>query len=733
MFQKIQVVGIGPQYLDFHYKTSHSRHRQILKSTTDAGGSINNTLSSLSRLGISSAVSGIVGDDLNSKLLLNYLRKSHIDITNLVKLKKNRTGQAYVFTNHQGISTTYTSPGANNSFDKKHLLSLRLLETASWVHLTGFPHLKQHQFQSWIVHKLRGKVPTSYWLDETVEVFGYKQLKKILQFVDTVFVTETILNNLLKFTIPKSARKLLRLGCKVVVVLSRSHESDVFTTNDSYHISTKKIPMIDDSGTTSTFAAGYIFGRLKGYGLKKCALAGNTLMTLCSQQFGCHSHTLSPARLIQQMCLLKEDKNILIVGSGGREHAIAWKLHQSPGVHRLFVAPGNIGISQVARTVNIADSDINGLKDFVKKQDIDMTIIGPEAPLSMGIVDEFEKDGLAILGPSKKAAMLETSKSFAKEFMTKFNIPTAKYKVFNSYKTAVRYVNKSPYPLVVKADGLAGGKGVRVCKNKKEAQEWLQFLMVDKKFASAGIKVVIEECLHGQEASFLAFTDGTYIVPLLPAQDYKPLLNNDKGPNTGGMGAYAPAPLITPKILAVVNRKILQPTIAGMKKIKRIYKGIIYLGLMITKDGPKVIEYNCRLGDPETQAILPLLETDLLQLIEATLLGNLQKFEVSWKMGACVCVVVASGGYPGKPVTGDEIKGLKNLAKFPHADVFHSGTDSRIITSGGRVLGIYATGDDLKDAMKKAYAGVKHVTFPAMHSRRDIGKKGLKYKSNMNH
>ncbi len=730
--KSLNVIGLGALNIDFLHKIPNSdittHHETIRNTTIQAGGAASNTICSLSRLGLTCGITGRTGQDKYAKLLIDNLDHYGVDYFEVAKDHRAQSGQAQIFISNTGKSHVYINPGANSYLERRHL-DMFYMKDADWIHYTSFLNEKQIDAQLKVAVELKDSSQSSYYIDAHMLPFGWKIIKKLITNIRHIIIDDSVLTTLTGYEGNKGAGKLVSLGCQTVSIIKCPWESELVTKKASIRSKLKQKVIQDTAGIQDAFCAGFIYGQIKGYSLKKTALLSHALMTLCSQSVGCRtyiSNSLSKAKLVQQMCLLKEDKNILIVGSGGREHAIAWKLHQSPNVHRLYVAPGNTGISQVARIVPITDQDISGLKDFVKKQDIDLTIVGPEAPLSMGIVDEFEKDGLAVFGPSKKAAMLETSKSFAKKFMKKFHIPTAKFKVFKRYKSALSFVNNSSYPLVVKADGLAGGKGVRVCKNKDEAQEWLKILMVEKNYNSAGKKVVIEKCLRGQEASLLAFTDGIHIVPLLPAQDHKPLLNNDKGPNTGGMGAYAPAPLITPKLLETIHKKILQPTISGMRKIKRIYKGIIYLGLMITKNGPKVIEYNCRLGDPETQAILPLLETDLLQLIEATLLGNLHKIKVSWKRGACVCVIVASGGYPGKSVTGDEIKGLKNLAKFPHADAFHSGTDSKIVTAGGRVLGVYATGNDLKDAMKKAYAGVKHVKFPWMHSRGDIGKKGLK-------
>ena len=419
---------------------------------------------------------------------------------------------------------------------------------------------------------------------------------------------------------------------------------------------------------------------------------------------------------------------VLIIGSGGREHALAWKISQSKKVSQIFIAPGNAGTAQIGKNINLTANDLPSLLHFSLKEKIDLTIVGPEEPLNLGIVDLFEKNHLLIFGPPKKAAQLETSKVFAKRFMKKFKIPTAEFKIFSDYQKAKTYLKDCQFPKVLKADGLAGGKGVSVCQNLKETLLALEKMMVKKTFGSAGKKVIIEHCLIGQEISLISFVDGQNISPFLPAQDHKAVFDNDKGPNTGGMGAYTPTPFASQKILKQIINQILKPTILGMKKINHPYKGILYVGLMLTSDGPKVLEFNCRFGDPETQPQLMLLKSDLVDLMLTCLRGKLKNRKISWHPGFSVCVVLASGGYPNKYQKGFIIKGLpKNNSQL---QVFHSGTKfekNKIMTNGGRVLGVTSRGKTLKEAIKKAYLVVKKIRFKNKYYRGDIGAKASNF------
>jgi len=418
---------------------------------------------------------------------------------------------------------------------------------------------------------------------------------------------------------------------------------------------------------------------------------------------------------------------VLVVGSGGREHALVWKLRQSPLADRIYCAPGNAGIEEVAECVDISATDLAGLKAFVQKEGIDLTVVGPEMPLWNGIVDEFTRDGLKIFGPTRQATHLEGSKAFAKQFMARHNIPTARFEIFENLQNARNYIWNQEPPIVVKADGLAAGKGSMVCRTHSEAQVALEEMMFKRIFGEAGRRVIIEEFMPGVEVSVLALTDGKTVQPLVPAQDHKPVYDDDLGPNTGGMGAYAPVPFVDEALLERVRNEILLPAVRGLASEGIPYKGVLYAGLMLTDDGPKVVEFNARFGDPETQAILPLLDFDLLETILAVVEERLPDEPLPVKQRYATCVILASGGYPGPYEKGKEITGLD--ADFGEdVLVFHAGTKrigGRFVTSGGRVLGVTGLGDSLKASIETAYRAVKRIHFDGVHYRKDIGRKGL--------
>jgi phosphoribosylamine--glycine ligase len=429
---------------------------------------------------------------------------------------------------------------------------------------------------------------------------------------------------------------------------------------------------------------------------------------------------------------------ILVIGSGGREHALAWKIAQSKLADKVFCAPGNGGISQQTECIDIKADDIPALLEFARKEKIDFTVVGPEAPLSAGIVDEFQNHKLKIFGPNKKAAQLEASKVFAKELMAKYNVPTADFKVFTDAGDAKKYIEKVGAPCVVKADGLAQGKGVIVAKTVDEAKQAVSSVMEEKVFGAAGDKVIVEECLQGQEASILVLTDSKEIIPLASSQDHKRVFDGDAGPNTGGMGAYSPAPVVTAQLFKDVLDKIICRTVDGLVKEGIEYQGVLYAGIMLTKDGPKTLEFNVRFGDPETQAILPRLQSDLLEGMLAVSQGSLNRVTKSgglkWDNRACVCVVCASGGYPGKYDKGKEVSGLVEAAKMKDVVVFHAGTkkearrqtrETSFITNGGRVLGVTGLGNTIKAAIDVTYQAIEKISFAGMHYRRDIGYKAI--------
>ena len=418
---------------------------------------------------------------------------------------------------------------------------------------------------------------------------------------------------------------------------------------------------------------------------------------------------------------------VLVIGSGGREHALAWKAAQSASVEKVYCVPGNPGIAQIAECVPMDIADNDALVAFALENKIDLTIVGPEVPLANGVVDAFRAKGLAIFGPTQAAAQIEGSKSFAKDLMKKYGIPTAAFEVFTEAEAAKAYIVEQGAPIVIKADGLAAGKGVVVAMTLDEALEAVDMMMCDQAFGSAGWQVVVEEFLTGEEASILTFCDGTTIVPMISSQDHKRAYDNDEGPNTGGMGTYAPAPVVTADVLARVQKEILEPTVAAMKAEGIPYTGCLYAGLMITENGPKVIEFNARFGDPETQVVLPLLDSDMAEIMMACVNGNLADLDIQWKDGAAVCVVMAAGGYPQSYRKGDVISGLDKAAELG-ATVFHAGTaakDGNIVTNGGRVLGVTAIGTDVQKAVDNAYAAVKSIHFDDVHYRNDIAYRAI--------
>ena len=418
---------------------------------------------------------------------------------------------------------------------------------------------------------------------------------------------------------------------------------------------------------------------------------------------------------------------VLVIGSGGREHALVWKISQSPMVDKIYCAPGNAGIAQLAECVAIKAEDLDGLLDFALQNEIGLTVVGPEVPLTMGVVDKFQEKGLKIFGPSGRAAEIEGSKTFAKDLMAKYGIPTAKYGAFIDAEEAKAFLAEVGLPCVVKADGLAAGKGVLICETKEEAETAVDDILVDNKFGNAGSRVVVEEFLTGQEVSMLAFSDGKTIVPMVSSQDHKRIWDGDKGLNTGGMGAYSPAPVYTPDVHEIVVPQVLEATIKAMEQEGRPFAGILYAGLMLTADGPKVLEFNARFGDPETQAVLPRLKSDLVEIFLAIIDGRLNEMNIEWYEEAAVCVVMASGGYPETSDKGRVITGMKE-AEETGTIVFHAGTketDGNIVTNGGRVLAISALGKDIAEAIANAYKGVEKVKFENMQYRTDIGKKAF--------
>jgi len=418
---------------------------------------------------------------------------------------------------------------------------------------------------------------------------------------------------------------------------------------------------------------------------------------------------------------------VLIIGSGGREHALAWKIKQSSLLKELYCAPGNAGTEQIGTNVALDPTNIVELSRFASEKEIDFTVVGPELPLTLGIVDEFESKGLKIFGPTRKASEIEGSKVFAKEFMKRHKIPTADFEIANSPDEAKRIISSGrfPFPVVVKADGLAGGKGAIICKDIKEAEEAITLLMIEKKFGKSGERVVIEEFLTGKEVSFIVITDGRRTLPLVTTMDYKKAYDNDEGPNTGGMGAISPSPFVDPQTFQKIMDKIIYPAVGGLLEEGRKFKGVLYAGLMLTSEGPKVLEFNCRFGDPETQPQVLRLESDLLEILLSAYEEKLLEKEVKWSEKSAGCVILTSGGYPGKYETGKLISGLEEVENLENIVVFHAGTkfmDGQIVTNGGRVLNVCSTGSNLAEAMDNIYEAISLINFEGMHYRKDIGK-----------
>jgi phosphoribosylamine---glycine ligase len=427
----------------------------------------------------------------------------------------------------------------------------------------------------------------------------------------------------------------------------------------------------------------------------------------------------------------KEDfMKVLVIGGGGREHSLVWKIAQSPKVRKIYCAPGNAGIGELAECLPIKADDLTGLARFAEKEKIDLTMVGPEDPLTRGIVDFFQKKGLRIFGPNKNAAVLEASKDFAKRLMNKYKIPTAASKTFTDPRKAFAYLEKVGAPIVVKADGLAAGKGVVVCRTVEQARAALKMIMLDQAYGKAGAKVLLEECLVGEEASFLAFTDGQTVLPMPTSQDHKPIYDSDQGPNTGGMGAYSPAPVIDQALFQEIMDRVMVPTVTAMAGEGRPYRGVLYAGLMINQGKIKVLEFNVRLGDPEAQPLLMRLQSDLVEIMEAVIDGALDRIKVCWDERTAVCVVMAEKGYPGSYQKGHVIDGLNRVKRMKGVVAFHAGTaleGSRIITNGGRVLGVTAVGADIPGAIKKAYRAVEKIHWETAYYRNDIGLKAMKY------
>ena len=422
---------------------------------------------------------------------------------------------------------------------------------------------------------------------------------------------------------------------------------------------------------------------------------------------------------------------VLVIGGGGREHSLVWKIRQSPKVSGVLCAPGNAGIEEIATCVDVAANDLEGLVRLAKREGVGLTVVGPEIPLALGIVDAFEEEGMRVFGPSRDAAQLEASKSFAKDLMKQKGIPTAFFSTFTDPEEACRYIKEVGAPIVVKADGLCAGKGVIVCRTTEEALDAVNLIMINESFGDAGKKIVVEECLQGEEASFMVFTDGKDVLPMPSSQDHKPVFDGDKGPNTGGMGAYSPAPVVTEALEKQILGEIIRPTIEAMAGMGRPYRGVLYAGVMIDEGRAKVLEFNCRFGDPEAQPVVMRLKSDIVTVMEAVIDGDLSRLRLDWDPRAAVCVVMASKGYPRSYKNGIPISGLDQVKTLSDTVVFHAGTRKnaeKIVTHGGRVLGVTALGETIAEAIDRTYNAVQRIEWQGVHFRKDIGRKALEHR-----
>ena len=422
---------------------------------------------------------------------------------------------------------------------------------------------------------------------------------------------------------------------------------------------------------------------------------------------------------------------VLVIGGGGREHSLVWKIRQSSKVSGVLCAPGNAGIEEIATCIDVAANDLEGLVRLAKREGVGLTVVGPEIPLALGIVDAFEEEGMRVFGPSRDAAQLEASKSFAKDLMKQKGIPTAFFSTFTDPEEACRYIKEVGAPIVVKADGLCAGKGVIVCRTTEEALDAVNLIMINESFGDAGKKIVVEECLQGEEASFMVFTDGKDVLPMPSSQDHKPVFDGDKGPNTGGMGAYSPAPVVTEALEKQILGEIIRPTIEAMAGMGRPYRGVLYAGVMIDEGRAKVLEFNCRFGDPEAQPVVMRLKSDIVTVMEAVIDGDLSRLRLDWDPRAAVCVVMASKGYPRSYKNGIPISGLDEVKTLSDTVVFHAGTRKnaeKIVTHGGRVLGVTALGETIAEAIDRTYNAVQRIEWQGVHFRKDIGRKALEHR-----
>ena len=718
--QKFDFIGFGALNIDNFFRKNRNKLNKIVGRA--GGGAAANSVSALSKLGFNCGLVGILGQDENGQYFRKDLDRFGIDTSMISQKSSELTGIANVFIPKSGHRRIKYQTGVNQKIEYKDI-NQKYLTSADFLLLSGFVDEKQLAAQIKLLESLKGKVAIALLLSENYLSFGYKRVRKLLKNTDYLFAKKNDIAALTGLNYEEAVDKFLKEGSQTVSIIKSPRESYSGSGEEKFHLQNNKFKIIDNTGYSCAYTAGFLFGLKKRYSFKQCARLGSALMRFCSSKVGARTNLPDRHELLASTGSRKKRKKILIVGGGGREYTLAWKLAREKEVASIYTAPGNAGTAQFGVNVNIDPLDVKGLAEFAKKKQIDLTIVGPEAPLADGIVDHFTEKDLSVFGPSQKAAQIESSKIFAKRFMKKYGIPTADFRVFYSYQKAIGWVNKVKFPIVIKADGLCGGKGVFVCHKKSEAKKALEKLMIKKVFGSAGSKVLIEECLSGPEASVLAFTDGKTIVPMVPARDHKPVFDKNKGPNTGGMGCFAPTEIVTPQMMRKITGQILLPTIKNLQKIGRPYKGVLYAGLMITKKGPMVLEFNCRFGDPETQVIIPLLKGSLSKILFSCADGTLKKNQVRWKNKKSVCVVLTSGGYPDSFKKNYFIKGIDKKPSGEEILTIHAGTVFKVVTASGRVLGIAGLDSTIDKARKKVYKEISKLNFKNMHFRKDIGLK----------
>lgn len=733
--KKFDVVGFGALNVDrlgLVDTVSVDGETVVQRETRVAGGSAANTIAALGRFGLKTAFIGTIGDDSNGKLIINSFQQESVN-TSLISKKPGESGTVIGVFDYLGHRALYVFPGVNSQLELADIPAKDTLST-KFLHLSSFCDERQLDIQIQLVGKMAKETKVSLAPGMIYAKFGMNRLTPLLNHCYCIFLTKEELSHLTNEEESKGENTLLSQGVEIIVITKGKDGCTVVTKKKRFDLSCLQTQAVDTTGAGDAYAAGFLYGLLHDIDLETSTRIGNFVASSAISAVGSREGIPSKERLLEEMKRLtkpkklkEEKRDILIIGSGGREHALGWKLKQSTRVRSLYFAPGNGGTAQIGTNVAIAVEDIDALLKFAKSKQIGMTIVGPEAALAKGIVDAFENERLKIFGPSLSAAKLETSKAWALEFMDRHGILHPYSKVFDIYADAVDYAEKQNGKCVIKADGLAQGKGVFVCHSIEESIDALDEIMIKKTFGFAGDRVVIQELLIGREVSAMAICDGTTALPLIFAQDYKSAYDGNKGPNTGGMGSIAPAPNMTSTLTKKIHR-LLSLIVEGMRKEGKLYKGVLYVGIIVADEDLYVLEFNCRFGDPETQVQLPLLQNDLLDLFDASINERLFKEAIRFSLQSAVCVVLVSDGYPGSYKTGYEIFGIDD--EVENTLVFQAGTkmhEGKVVTNGGRVLGITGTGSTLRQARQAAYARTEKIRFTGKQYRGDIARKGLIY------